>query len=394
MRKAVIVSAARTPVGKAPRGKLRNERPEHLGALALNAAVERAGIKREEVDDVVLGCAFPEAEQGMNYARVIALYAGFPDSVPGLTINRFCSSGIEAIAIAASRIQAGWNDIIIAGGVESMSRIPMGGNKIAVSLDVANKNMDVYTSMGITAENVVQRYGEEFNLSREELDKFAVNSHAKALKAQAEGYFDEQLVPVPYRDWSADGKTFVEKVHTKDDGPRAGSTVEGLAKLKPVFRAGGSVTAGNSSQMDDAGAAVVVMAEEVAKAKGLEILAYFENYHVSGCKADEMGVGPAYAIPALMEKTGLKLEDVDLWEINEAFASQALYSVRKIGLEPMMDRVNVNGGAISLGHPLGCTGAKLTTQLLYEMKRRDVKRGVVSMCIGGGMGAAGLFVRP
>ena len=394
MRKAVIVSAARTPVGKAPRGKLRNERPEHLGALALNAAVERAGIKKEEVDDVVLGCAFPEAEQGMNYARVIALYAGFPDSVPGLTINRFCSSGIEAIAIAASRIQAGWNDIIIAGGVESMSRIPMGGNKIAVSLDVANKNMDVYTSMGITAENVVQRYGEAFNLSREELDKFAVNSHEKALKAQAAGYFDEQLVPVPYRDWAADGKTFVEKVHTKDDGPRAGSTVEGLGKLSPVFRAGGSVTAGNSSQMDDAGAAVVVMAEEIAKAKGLEILAYFENYHVSGCKADEMGVGPAYAIPALLKKTNLSLEDIDLWEINEAFASQALYSVRKIGLEPMMDRVNVNGGAIALGHPLGCTGAKLTTQLLYEMKRRGVKRGVVSMCIGGGMGAAGLFVRP
>jgi acetyl-CoA acyltransferase len=395
MRKAVIVSCARTPLGKAPRGTLRYSRPEHTGALVLNAVVERAGITKEEVDDIVLGCAFPEAEQGMNYARVISLYANFPDSVPAFTINRFCSSGLESIAIAASRIQAGWNDIIIAGGVEHMSRIPMGGNKISIDLDVANTHKDVYTPMGITAENVVARYGAEFNLTREELDKFAVASHAKAVNAQKMGYFTEQLVPVPYKAWAEDGKTYVDKIHTQDEGPRADTTLEGLAKLKPAFKQGGVVTAGNSSQMNDGAAAVLLMSEETARKKGLEILAYFENYHVAGCKADEMGVGPAYAIPPLLKKTGLTVADIDLWEINEAFASQALYSVRKIGIDPQFsDRVNVNGGAIALGHPLGCTGSKLTTQLMYEMKRRGVKRGVVSMCIGGGMGAAGLFRRP
>jgi len=398
MRKAVIVSAARTPLGKAPRGKLRWSRPEHTGALVLNKVVERAGIKHEEVNDIILGCAFPEAEQGMNYARIIGLYAGFPDSVPGFTINRFCSSGVESIAIAASRIMAGWNDCIIAGGVEHMSRIPMGGNKIAVDLDVANKAIEVYTSMGLTAENVVARYGAEFNLTRDELDKFALASNQKAVAAQKAGYFTEQLVPVPYKAWSEDGKTYVEKVHTEDEGPRADASLEGLGKLKPVFKAGGIVTAGNSSQMNDGAAAVLLMSEDLAKAKGIPILAYFENYHVSGCKADEMGVGPAYAIPDLLKKTGLTIQDIDLWEINEAFASQALYSCRKIGLEAagLMDRVNVNGGAIALGHPLGCTGSKLTTQLIYEAKRRkalgqNVKYGVVSMCIGGGMGAAALF---
>ena len=393
MRKAVIVAAARTPVGKANRGALVSERPEDLGKLVLNAVVDRAGIDKGDVDDIIVGCAFPEAEQGMNMGRIVAMHAGFPDSVPGFTINRFCSSGIESIAIAASRIQNGWNDVIIAGGIEHMSRIPMGGNKIRICPSIAEESIESYTGMGTTAENVVLRYGEEFNLTREELDAFGLNSNKKALKALEDGVFKDQYVPVPYKKWAADGMSWTEAVLEQDEGPRA-STMEKMAKLRPVFRAGGVVTAANSSQMNDGAAFLVVVAEEYAKDKGLEILAEFGGYQVAGCAADEMGVGPAYAIPKLKDKFGFEYADIDLWEINEAFASQALYSIRKIGIEQYMDRINVNGGAIALGHPLGCTGAKLSTQLLYEMKRRDAKKGVVSMCIGGGMGAAGLFVRP
>jgi acetyl-CoA acyltransferase len=392
MRKAVIVAAARTPVGKANRGALVSERPEDMGKLVLNAVVDRAGIDKGDVDDIIVGCAFPEAEQGMNMGRIVAMHAGFPDSVPGFTINRFCSSGIESIAIAASRIQNGWNDVIIAGGIEHMSRIPMGGNKIRICPSIAEDSIESYTGMGTTAENVVLRYGEEFNLTREELDKFGLNSNAKALKALKDGVFKDQYVPVPYKKWAADGMSWTEGLLEQDEGPRA-STMEKMAKLRPVFLAGGVVTAANSSQMNDGAAFLVVVAEEYAKDKGLEILAEFGGYQVAGCAADEMGVGPAYAIPKLKEKFGFEYGDIDLWEINEAFASQALYSIRKLGIEQYMDRINVNGGAIALGHPLGCTGAKLSTQLLYEMKRRDAKKGVVSMCIGGGMGAAGLFVR-
>ena len=393
MRKAVIVAAARTPVGKANRGALVSERPEDLGKLVLNAVVDRAGIDKGDVDDIIVGCAFPEAEQGMNMGRIVAMHAGFPDSVPGFTINRFCSSGIESIAIAASRIQNGWNDVIIAGGIEHMSRIPMGGNKIRICPSIAEESIESYTGMGTTAENVVLRYGEEFNLTREELDAFGLNSNKKALKALEDGVFKDQYVPVPYKKWAADGMSWTEAVLEQDEGPRA-TTVEKMAKLRPVFRAGGVVTAANSSQMNDGAAFLVVVAEEYAKDKGLEILAEFGGYQVAGCAADEMGVGPAYAIPKLKDKFGFEYADIDLWEINEAFASQALYSIRKIGIEQYMDRINVNGGAIALGHPLGCTGAKLSTQLLYEMKRRDAKKGIVSMCIGGGMGAAGLIVRP
>ncbi len=382
MREAVIVSAARTPVGKAGKGTLRNVRPELLGALVVKEVVKRASpVDPADIDDVILGCAFPEGEAGMNVARVIALKAGLPISVSGLTVNRFCSSGLQTIALAAQNIMCGFSDVIIAGGVETMSMVPMGGNKPAPDPEMMDTAPEVYTPMGITAELVAERY----NVSRQVQDAFALRSQQRALAALKEGTFKEQYVPVPYRD--ADGTT---KMHEVDEGPRE-TTPESLAALRPAFRATGSVTAGNSSQMNDAAAAVMVMSAEKAKSLGLKPMAYFRNFQVVGVPPEIMGVGPAYAIPKLLKATGLKVQDIDLWEINEAFAAQAVYCVRELGIPE--ERVNVNGGAIALGHPLGCTGAKLTVQLMYEMKRRNARYGVVSMCIGGGMGAAGLFER-
>ncbi len=393
MREAVIVAAKRTAVGKATRGILKYTRVEDMAKPVINKLLELTGVKGEEIDDLIVGCAMPEAEQGMNIARIIGLHAGLPDTVPALTVNRFCSSGLETIAMACTRVMAGFQDIVIAGGAESMSQIPMGGNKIVGNDTVmGTKAEGAYCSMGNTAENVVERYGEEFNLTREELDKFSLRSQENALNAQKNGYFDEQIVPIEYETW-VNGKK-VTGVHKVDEGPRA-STMESLSKVRPVFRAkGGMVTAANSSQMNDAVAFVMVMSREEAEKRGLKIMGIFRNYQVCGVDPEVMGVGPAYAIPKLMDKAGMKYDEIDLYEINEAFASQALYSVRKIGIEHLIDRINVNGGAIALGHPLGCTGAKLTTQLLHELERRDKKFGVVSMCIGGGMGAAGLFERP
>jgi len=375
MREAVIVSAVRTPVGKANKGAYKDTRPEDLGAAAVRAAIERVpGLKGEDVEDVILGCAMPEGEQGLNIARTVAIHAGLPVSVPGMTVNRFCSSGLQTIAQAAERIMAGFGDVIVAGGVEAMSAVPMGGHTPRPHPGIVAKDPAIYTGMGNTAEIVATRY----EISREKQDELAARSHARALAAIAEGKFKDEIVPF--------GGVEV------DEGPRPGTSVEGLAKLRPVFSATGSVTAGNSSQMSDGAAAAVVMSREKAEELGAEILAVFRGYAVAGVEPDEMGIGPVAAVPKLMEMTGHKIEDIDLFELNEAFGSQSVYVIEKLGLDT--DKVNVNGGAIALGHPLGCTGAKLTATLLHEMKRRGSKLGVVTMCIGGGMGAAGLFERP
>ncbi len=398
MREVVIVAAKRTPIGKAKRGTLRYTRVEDMAKPVIEKILEVTDVKGEEVDDLIVGCAMPEAEQGMNIARIIALYSGLPESVPAMTVNRFCSSGLETIAIAATRIMAGFNDIIIAGGVESMSLVPMGGNKPVGHPVVSREMPEVYTSMGNTAEEVVARFGEEYNLTREELDKFALESNMRACRAISEGKFDEEIVPINYVNWK-NGKK-IEGVFKMDEGPRCDTTMEALAKLRPVFKKGGVVTAGNSSQTNDGASFVMLMSEEEAKKRGLKIMAYFRNYQVVGVPPEIMGVGPAYAIPKLLDKVGMKPLDIDIYEINEAFASQALYSIRKIcrqydvDEQTMLERINVNGGAIALGHPLGCTGAKLTTQILHELERRNGRYAVVSMCIGGGMGAAGLFERP
>lgn len=390
MREAVIVSSVRTAVGRAPRGKLRHTRPEYMGTTAVLEAVNRAkGLDPAEIEDVILGCSFPEAEQGMNLGRIVALQAGFPDSVPGQTVNRFCSSGLQAIALAAERIMCGYAEVIVAGGVESMSMVPMGGNKLAPSPVLAEKHIETYTPMGITAENVAQR----FNISREDQDKFGLASQQKAGAATKEGRFKDEIVPlkVVERDVGPDNK-IVEKefIFHIDEGIRA-TSLEALTKLRPAFHVKGSVTAGNSSQTSDGAAAAVVMSAEKAAALGLKPMAIYRGFAVAGCPPEIMGVGPAYAIPKLMKLTGLNINDIDLFELNEAFASQALYCIRELGLNEEI--VNVNGGAIALGHPLGCTGAKLTATLLHEMGRRNSRYGVVSMCIGGGMGAAGLFER-
>ncbi len=390
MKEAVIVSSVRTAIGRAPKGTLRSTRPEYMGETAVREAVKRAkGLDPAEIEDVILGCSFPEAEQGMNLGRIVALQAGLPDTVPGLTVNRFCSSGLQAIALAAERIMCGFADVIIAGGVESMSMVPMGGNKLAPSPRLADELIETYTPMGITAENVAQR----FNISREEQDQFGLESQQKAAAATKEGRFKDEIVPmkVVERSVGPDNKV-VEKefVFEVDEGIRA-TSLEALAKLRPAFHVKGSVTAGNSSQTSDGAAAAVIMSADKAKSLGLKPLAIFRGFGVAGCPPEIMGIGPAVAIPKLMELTGKKISDIDLFEINEAFASQALYSVRELDINP--DIVNVNGGAIALGHPLGCTGTKLTATLLHEMERRGSRYGIVSMCIGGGMGAAGLFER-
>lgn len=389
MREAVIVASVRTPGARAKRGSLKDTRADTIGAAAIKGALDKVPqLKPEMIDDVIMGCSFPEAEQGLNIGRVLVKYLGLPDSIPAFTINRFCSSGLQAIALAAQNIMVGWSDIVVAGGVESMSRVPMGGFINRPDPDWTDEYPDVYVSMGITAENVAKRYG----ITREMQDELGVMSNERAAKAQDNGWFKDEIVPIEKAVKYIPKNGGYEKtyfVFDADDGVRRGTTMEGLAKLRPAFAANGTVTAGNSSQMTDGAAATILMAREKAEELGIKPIAKFHNFQVVGVRPDEMGVGPRYAIPKLMEKTGMKLEDIDLFEINEAFASQAIYCVRELGLS--WDKVNICGGAIALGHPLGCTGAKLTATLINQLRRTGGKWGVVSMCIGGGMGAAGLI---
>ena len=391
MAKAYIVSAVRTAVGRAYRGSLKDTRPDDLGAIAVRGAIGQVrNLEPGQVDDVILGCAMPEGEQGMNVARICALKAGLPDSVPAMTINRFCSSGLQSIAMAAERIMAGFADIIVAGGTESMTMVPMGGNKPSFNPEIVEGRPEVFMPMGLTAEQVVRK----FKVTREDQDVFAFHSHRKALDAIREGKFRDEIVPVATTVYDVkDGGRPVRReiVFEVDEGPRADTTIEALAKLKPAFDPKGTVTAGNASQMSDGAAAAVVVSEKALKALGAEPLARFLGFAVAGVPPEIMGIGPVEAVPKLLKRLRIKLTRVDLIELNEAFAAQSLPVIRELGLDP--DRVNVNGGAIALGHPLGCTGAKLTATLLHEMERRGAKLGLVTMCIGGGMGAAGLFER-
>ncbi|HSM84824.1 MAG TPA: thiolase family protein [Candidatus Limnocylindrales bacterium] len=392
MPEAVIVSAVRTPVGRAPKGALSTTRPEDLAATAMRGALDRVpALDRTEIDDVILGCAQPEGEQGWNIARWAILRAGLSVEIPGATVNRLCSSGLEAIAIAEQRIRAGGERVIVAGGVESMSLIPMGGIKPSPNPWMAEHYPAALLTMGLTAERVARH----FRVSREDQDAFALHSHQKALAAQAAGRFGDELVPVMVTK-STQGKKpgtpqFEERKFSADEGPRAGSSLEALAKLKPAFHAQGTVTAGNSSQTSDGAAACVLMEMGRAQELGLQPVARLVAYATTGCLPEEMGMGPVKAVPKALKNAGLTLDDIGLIELNEAFAAQSLAVMRELGLDP--ERVNVNGGAIALGHPLGCTGAKLTATLLAEMKRRQVRYGLVTMCVGGGMGAAGVFER-
>jgi acetyl-CoA acyltransferase len=392
MPEAVIVSAVRTPVGRAPKGALATTRPDDLAAIALLGALDRVpGLDKKEIEDVILGCAQPEGEAGFNIARFAALRAGLPVEVPGVTVNRLCASGLEAVAQADMRIRTGTDRVVMAGGAESMSMIPMGGSKPSPNPWLAENYPASLLTMGLTAERVAQHY----KVSREDQDAFALGSHQKALAAQAAGKFANELVPVTITTaapGSRAGKPQVsETVFGADEGPRADTSPEALAKLKPVFHVQGSVTAGNASQTSDGAAAAILMEAERARELGLEPLARLVAYAATGCLPEEMGVGPIYAIPKALKLAGLTLEDIGLVELNEAFAAQALAVIRTLGLDPA--KVNVNGGAIALGHPLGCTGAKLTATLLEEMKRRKARYGMVTMCVGGGMGAAGIFER-
>jgi acetyl-CoA acyltransferase len=384
MHEAVIIDCVRTAVGKSGRGTLKNTRPDDMAAAVFEELLKRhPQVSNTEIDDVILGCAMPEAESGMNMARVAALRAGFPDSVPGVTVNRFCSSGLQAIAMAAEKIRSGGAEIIIAGGSESMSLLPMSGNKLAPNPWLVDHHPQIYMGMGLTAEEVYRKY----NVSREDQDQFSYRSHQNALKAQAEGRFDDEIVPLEVDSKSPyDTKKAVFK---KDEGPRADTSLEALGKLRPVFHVAGTVTAGNSSQTSDGAAAAIVMSEKKARELGLKPMARFVSFAVGGVPPEMMGIGPIVAIPKALKLAGLKLEDIGLVELNEAFAVQALAVARELGLN--LDTLNVNGGAIALGHPLGCTGAKLTATILREMKRRSVKYGMVTMCIGGGQGAAGIF---
>jgi acetyl-CoA acyltransferase len=389
MSDALIVSIARTAVGKAPRGMLRNTRPDEMAATAIREVLRRApGLEFTEVEDVILGCAMPEAEQGNNVARVASLRAGLPVSCSAMTINRFCSSGLQAIAIAAERIKAGSAEVVIAGGTETMSMIPMGGYHFAPNPYLIEHYPDSYLSMGLTAENLARKY----SITRQRQDEFALRSHQRALAAIAEGRFREEIVPLEVVEVSRNGKDKPQTQQIRfdtDEGPRGDTSLEALAKLKPAFHLHGTVTAGNASQTSDGAAAAVVMAPEKAQALGLKPLARFVSFATAGCLPEEMGVGPVYAIPKALKLAGLKLADIAVIELNEAFAAQALAVIDLAGLD--LERVNVNGGAIALGHPLGCTGAKLTASLLGELKRRNAKYGMVTMCVGGGMGAAGIF---
>lgn len=385
-RDVVIVSAVRTAVTKAKKGGFKDTRPDDLLTAALKGALARVpALNPADIGDVVIGTAMPEGEQGMNVARISALAAGVPDSVPAMTINRFCSSGLQSLAQAAACIQAGWYDVALTGGVESMSQIPMGGDRPSPNPKIMAEHPEIYEPMGITSENVAKRFG----VSRADQDAFAVASNQKAAAAIAAGKFTDEIVPVVTQVF--DGKGWREVTVNIDDGARADTTIEGLARLKPAFATDGASHAGNSSQMSDGAAATLIMSREKAESLGLEVLGVLRSYAVVGVDPEIMGIGPAVAIPKALEKAGISTGDVDVYEINEAFASQALYCVRELGLD--QSRVNVNGGAIALGHPLGCTGAKLTATLLHELKRRDARYGVVSMCIGGGMGAAAVFER-
>jgi acetyl-CoA acyltransferase len=388
-REPVIVAAARTAVGKAKRGSLATTRPDEMAAMVIQELLRRApGLDAADIDDVILGCAFPEGEQGMNMARMVSIRAGLPDSVPAETINRFCSSGLQSIAHAAFAIMAGQLEVAIAGGTESMSMVPMTGLKFAPMPYLAENMPQAFTSMGLTAENVAVKYG----ISREDQDAFSLTSHQRASDAVESGRFDAEIIPLEVSIVKPDGnghkktKTFVFK---RDEGPRADTSLEALAKLKPAFKEGGSVTAGNSSQMSDGAAGVLIMSRSKAESLGLVPLVRFVSFAVGGVPPEIMGIGPIVAIPKALALAGLSLKEIGLIELNEAFAAQSLTVIRELGLDP--DITNVNGGAIALGHPLGCTGSKLTTQLIFEMKRRNVEFGMVSMCIGGGMGAAGIF---
>ncbi len=391
MKEAVIVSAVRTAVGKAPKGTLKNTRPDDLGAAAIKEAVNRVpGLDKAQIEDVIMGCAFPEAEQGMNVARTAMIAAGLPVETSAMTVNRYCSSGLQTIAIAADRIATGGADIIVAGGLETMSMIPMGGNVVRPNPALVDSYPDYYLNMGLTAENLAKKY----EITREQADEFSYLSHKKALAAIAEGKFKDEIVPVNVFVDEFDEKGRVRRkeiVFAQDEGPRADTSPEGLAKLRAVFHAQGTVTAGNSSQMSDGAAAAVVMSADKAKELGITPLARFVSFATAGCPPEEMGIGPVYAIPKALKLAGLTLDQIDVIELNEAFAAQGLSVMKVLEMNPA--KVNVNGGAVALGHPLGCTGAKLTATLLQEMKRRNARYGMVTMCVGGGMGAAGIFER-
>jgi acetyl-CoA acyltransferase len=390
MKEAVIVSAVRTAVGKAPKGTLKHTRPDDLGAAAIKAAVERAGVDPTLIDDVIMGCAFPEAEQGMNVARTAMIAAGLPVETSAMTVNRYCSSGLQTIALAAERIMTGGADAIVAGGLETMSMIPMGGNVVRPNPAIVDSYPDYYLNMGLTAENLARKY----EVTREQADEFSYNSHRKALEAIAAGKFSDEIVPVNVHIDELDEKGRVRRkeiVFAQDEGPRADTSADGLAKLKPVFHATGTVTAGNSSQMSDGAAAAVVMSADKARELGIQPMARFVSFATAGCLPEEMGIGPVYAIPKALKMAGLTLDQIDVIELNEAFAAQGLSVMKVLEMDP--SKVNVNGGAVALGHPLGCTGAKLTATILQELKRRNGRYGMVTMCVGGGMGAAGIFER-
>ena len=373
-----IAAAVRTPVGKAPRGSLASTRPDDLAAIVLQAALDRVPqLDPREIEDVILGCAMPEAEQGLNVARIASLRAGLPVEVSAMTINRFCSSGLQAIALAADSVRAGRARVAIAGGTESMSMVPMEGNKFSANPWLIDHHPDVYLSMGLTAENVARKY----SISREQADAFALASHQKALAAITAGRFEEEIIPV----------TITNTEFKTDEGPRADTSAEALAKLKPAFHAMGTVTAGNSSQTSDGAAAAVLISEQRAKELNIQPIARFVSFATAGCAPEMMGIGPVQAIPKALKLAGLTLNQIDLIELNEAFAAQSLAVIQQAELDPA--KINVNGGAIALGHPLGCTGAKLTATILHELKRRNLRYGLVTMCVGGGMGAAGIFER-
>jgi acetyl-CoA acyltransferase len=385
MKEAVIVSAVRTPVGRAFKGTLRATRPDELAAIAIRGALERVPqVDPKEIEDVILGCAMPEGEQGMNVARIASLRAGLPVEVSALTINRFCSSGLQSIAMGAERILAGGADVIVAGGTESMSMIPMGGNKVSPNPWLVEHNPGAYLSMGLTAERVGQRLG----ITREHSDEFSLRSHQKALAAIQAGKFVDETVPVPVSFTVPNGRRH-EVTFKVDEGPRPDTSLEALLALKPAFHAKGIVTAGNSSQMSDGAAAAVVMSADRAKALGIQPLVRYVSFATAGFKPEEMGLGPVFAIPKALKLAGLNLSDIDVIELNEAFAAQSLAVIKEAGLDP--EKINPNGGAIALGHPLGCTGAKLTASIIRELKRRRARYGMVTMCVGGGMGAAGIF---
>jgi acetyl-CoA acyltransferase len=387
MQDAVIVSATRTAVGKAPAGSLRTVRPDDMAAAVIQESLRRApGVDAKEISDVIIGCAMPEAEQGLNVARIASLRAGIPVEASAVTVNRFCSSGLQAIAYAAERIMCGFADAIVAGGTESMSMVPMGGNKISPNPTLVDNYPDVYLSTGLVAEN----HARECAISRDEQDAFALRSHQRALAAIDAGRFADEITPLTFK-VSTDGLAVRDVTFAQDEGPRRDTSAAALAKLRPAFHVNGTVTAGNTSQTSDGAAAVLVTSAEFAKARGLQPLARFVSFATAGVEPERFGIGPVPAIRKALKSAGLTLDDIDLVELNEAFAAQVLACLRELPIDP--DKLNVNGGAIALGHPLGCTGAKLTATLLHEMRRRQSRYGLVSMCVGGGMGAAGVFER-